>query len=134
MNTSTNTQTVQALFAAFQRGDVDRVLGMLAEDVEWSSGGPPEIPYAGTYCGREAVARFLATLDAELDYERWEPKEFIAEGDIVAVVGEERWRAKRTGKVVANPWVLVLTLRDGKVTRFRNFEDTAAVAAAFHNG
>ena len=131
MNPSTNTQAVQNLFTAFQRGDVDRVLGMLAEDVEWSSGGPPEVPYAGTYRGREAVARFLATLDAELDYERWEPQEFIAQDDTVAVVGEERWSVKRTGKTVTNPWVLVLTLRDGKVVRFRNFEDTAAVAAAF---
>jgi ketosteroid isomerase-like protein len=77
------------------------------------------------------VARFLATLDAELDYERWEPQEFIAQDDTVVVVGEERWRVKRTGKTVTNPWVLVLTLRDGKVIRFRNFEDTAAVAAAF---
>jgi ketosteroid isomerase-like protein len=27
--------------------------------------------------------------------------------------------------------VIVFTLRDGKVARFHNFEDTAAVAAAF---
>jgi ketosteroid isomerase-like protein len=134
MNPSTNTRAVRDLFAAFQRGDVGSVLGLLAEEVEWSSGGPPEIPYAGTYRGRGEVARFLAALDAELDYEQWEPQEFIAQGDTVAVVGEERWRAKRTGKAVDNPWVLVLTLRDGKVARFRNFEDTAAVAAAFGNG
>ena len=131
MSTQANTRVVQDAFAAFQRGDRESVLEALADDVEWSAPGPPEVPYAGTYRGREGVARFLATLDAALEYERWEPQEFVAQGDTVVVVGEERWRAKPTGKVADNPWVIVVTLRDGKVVRSRNYEDTAAVQTAF---
>jgi uncharacterized protein len=131
MDAEANTRTLKQLFAAFQSGDIDGVLERLSEDVEWVTPGSPAVPYAGAYRGREDVARFLAILDSELDYEFWESREFIAQGDTVAVVGAERWRARRTGQVVDNPWVIVFTLRDGKVARFRNFEDTAAVAAAF---
>ena len=133
MDAAANTSTLKALFAAFQRGDVDGVLERLTDDVEWITPGSPAVPYAGAYRGREDVARFLAILAGELDYEFWEPREFIAQGDTVAVVGAERWRAKRTGQAVDNPWVIVFTLRDGKVACFRNCEDTAAVAAAFQS-
>jgi ketosteroid isomerase-like protein len=49
----------------------------------------------------------------------------------VVVVGEERWRAKPSRRLVDNPWVLVITVRDGQVARFRAYEDTAAAKDAF---
>jgi ketosteroid isomerase-like protein len=90
MDAEANTRTLKELFAAFQSGDIDGVLERLTEDVEWVTLGSPAVPYAGAYRGREDVARFLSILDSELDYEFWEPREFIAQGDTVAVVGAER--------------------------------------------
>lgn len=37
MNEQENTRVVQALFAAFDRGDFQSCLKLLAEDVEWQS-------------------------------------------------------------------------------------------------
>ena len=128
---SSPTQVVQALFDAIQSGDRARILGLLTDDVAWWVAGPPEIPYAGTFRGHEEVARFFAIFGAAIDYESWEAQEFITEGDTVVVVGEERWTATNTGKSAVNPWVLVLTVRDGKIARFRAYEDTAASRDAF---
>jgi ketosteroid isomerase-like protein len=124
-------QVVDALFAAIQSGDRDRILALLSDDVEWWVAGPPEIPYAGSYRGRDEVGQFFATFDEAIDYESWEAHEFIAEGNTVVVVGEERWSAKPSGQTVDNPWVLVITVRDGQVARFRAYEDTAAAKEAF---
>jgi ketosteroid isomerase-like protein len=128
---SSPTQVVQAFFDTIQSGDRGRVLDLLTDDVEWWVAGPPEIPYAGTFSGHEGVARFFAIFDAAIDYESWEAQQFIAEGATVVVVGDERWRATATGKSAVNPWVLVLTVRDGKIARFRAYEDTAASRDAF---
>ena len=46
------------------------------------------------------------------------------------VLGHERQRVKATGLTVENDFAMVFTIRDGKIARFRNYEDTAAVAAA----
>jgi ketosteroid isomerase-like protein len=128
---SSPTQVVQALFTALQSSDRSQVLDLLTDDVDWWVAGPPEIPFAGAFRGHEEVARFFAIFDAAIDYEAWEAQQFVAEGDTVVVVGEERWRATATGKRAVNPWVLVLTTRDGKIARFRAYEDTAASRDAF---
>jgi ketosteroid isomerase-like protein len=124
-------QVVDALFAAIQSGDRDEILALLSDDVEWWVAGPPEIPYAGSFRGRDEVGQFFATFNGAIDYESWDAHEFIAEGQTVVVVGEESWRAKPSGQLVDNPWVLVITVRDGKITRFRAYEDTAAAKEAF---
>ena len=127
----TPARVAHELFAALQSVDRAEVLAVLTDDVEWWVAGPPEIPYAGTFRGRDEVARFFVAFDGAIDYESWEAREFIAERDTVVVIGDERWRAKTTGKIVDNPWVLVLTVRDGKIARFRAYEDTAASRDAF---
>jgi ketosteroid isomerase-like protein len=38
---------------------------------------------------------------------------------------------KSTGRAFDNDWAMVFTLREGKITGFRSYEDTGAVAAAF---
>ena len=124
-------QVVDALFAAIQSGDRDRILALLSDDVEWWVAGPPEIPYAGSFRGRDEVGEFFATFNEAIDYESWHAHEFIAEGETVVVVGEERWRAKPSGQLVDNPWVLVITVHAGQVVRFRAYEDTAAAKEAF---
>src|SRR5215213_6934884 len=127
----TPAEVVQVLFTALGSPDRRDVLAVLTEDVEWWVVGPPEIPYAGTFHGHAEVAQFFAAFDGAIDYESWEAREFIAEGETVVVIGEERWRAKATGRLVDNPWVLVMTVPDGKIARFRAYEDTAASRDAF---
>ncbi|MDQ3753297.1 MAG: nuclear transport factor 2 family protein [Acidobacteriota bacterium] len=122
---------VEGIFESFGRGDVPSVLAALSEDVEWFIPGPAEIPYAGLRRGRDEVRQFFSALGGAVDFERFEPREFISQDAVVAVVGFERGRVKATGKVFDNPWTMIFKLRGGRVAYFRGYEDTAAVAAAF---
>ena len=124
-------QTVQQLYAAFGRGDIPTVLNTLTDDVEWEVAGPSQIAYAGVRRGREQVRQFFQVLGQSVDIQQFEPREFIAQGNHVVVLGFERLRVKSTGCIVDDHWVMVFTLRDGRVVRFREYIDTAAIAAAF---
>ena len=126
-----NLAIIQSLYAAFARGDLQMVIGALTEDVEWILPGPPEIiPFAGVHRGPQAVLQFFAVLDKTLEFEKFEPQAFLANGDKVVVLGCSRDRMKSTGRSVENEWAAALTLRNGKVARYQVYEDTAAFVTA----
>ena len=129
MSVKENVQIVKDAFAAFGRGDIQGLLAFLAEDIEWISPGGT-LPPGGTYCGTAAVAGFFQNLSTALEFSSFEPREFVAEGDRVLVVGFDSWRAKATNRTFEGHWVMVFTVRNGKVTNVREYVDTLGVAQA----
>jgi ketosteroid isomerase-like protein len=125
-----NTRIVREVYAAFTGGDIPAVLEAVTDDVDWCIYGPPEIPYAGPRHGRDAVAQTFASLDETVEFEHFTPDEYIAQGDQVVALGSEQLRVRATGQLAQNQWAMVFTFRDGKIARFRAFEDTAATIAA----
>jgi uncharacterized protein len=131
MSTEENKRVVQTVFEKFSRGDVAGLLEMINEDAEWAAPGPEAVPYFGERRGPEGALEFFKNLGEGVEFESFEPGDFIAEGDRVVVLGSERGRVRRTGKTFDNLWALVFTIRDGKVAGFRCYENTAAIAEAF---
>jgi uncharacterized protein len=132
MSDQTNADVVQRGYEAFGRGDIPAFLELLTDDVEWIQQGPPVIPFAGTRHGHEGVMEYFSLLGETLEFEQFEPREFVAQDDTVVVLGFERSLGKATGRTVEQEWAHVYTLRDGKIAKGRFFEDTAAYVAAFH--
>ena len=131
LGTRTNADVVQETYEAVGRGDIPVVLDLLTDDVEWTLQGPSAIPFAGTRRGREGVAEFFSLVGENLEFQQFEPHEFVAQGDTVTVLGYERSLIKPTGRTLEQEWAHVYTLRDGKIAKFRAFEDTAAHVVAF---
>ena len=130
---SDNTALVQAAYAAFGRGDVAALLATCTDDIVWvSNGDPAVIPWVGTRHGHAGVVEFLTGLGANLDFEAFEPRKFVASGDMVVVIGFTQARLK-SGKrgLLASEWVHLFTIRDGKLARFQEFYDTAAIERLF---
>ncbi len=127
----TNVEVVQETYEAVGRGDIPALLDHLTDDVEWTFQGSSVIPFAGTRRGREGVAEFFSLVGENLEFERFEPREFVAQGDTVVVLGFERSLIKPTGRTFEQEWAHVYKLRDGKVAEFLALEDTAAHAVAF---
>ena len=73
---------------------------------------------------------YFSLLGETLEFEQFEPREFVAQDDTVVVLGFERSLGKATGRTVEQEWAHVYTLRDGKIAKGRFFEDTAAYVAA----
>src|SRR5262249_55210716 len=119
-------------YACYGQGDIPGALILLADEVEWHVAGPSEIlPWAGRRFGREEVARFLTILPEFLDIQQFEPKEFIAQGDKVVVLGRQLARVKANNRACETDWAMVFTLRNGKISRLREFNDSAAWVAAY---
>ena len=121
-------------YEAFQKGDIEALLALLTDDVEWETLAVEGVPWAGARRGKTEVKDFFVVLAEHEDVLAFEPREFIAQGEKVAVVGHYRGRVKATGQVAETPWVQVFTIRDGKLARFFEVFDTASAARAYHAG
>jgi ketosteroid isomerase-like protein len=106
MTEQENVQLIQEFYAAFGRGDVPAILDQLTDDVVWYDPGPPEVPHAGSYSGREGVGRFFARTDETLEIDEFVPTEFLAQGDRVVVLGSLHARVKETGRSYDNEYGL----------------------------
>jgi ketosteroid isomerase-like protein len=122
---------VKVIYAAFGRGDIPRVLEGLSEDVEWFVPGPPDIPYAGARRGKGQVAEFFNLLGQSVEFERFEPREYIAQENKVAVVGRYAGKVKSNGNRFEEDWVMAWTFKGVKVAVFREYMDPARLAEAF---
>ena len=133
MSETGNTQIVKDAYAAFQRGDVTAILELVDDNVEWEGvkGSEGVAPHAGLKHGRAAVGEFFATVGSTLEFHQFEPREFVAQGDTVVSVGAYEATVKATRKTVAADWVMVFNFRGGKIVRFREFSDSAALNRAY---
>jgi uncharacterized protein len=131
MSEQQNVQIVKDAYTAFQRGDVPAILALLRDDVTWELPGPAEIPYAGLRHGREGAAEFFRLLSESDEVLGFEPQRFLADGDLVIVLGTYEARIKSTGRVAKTDWVHVFELRDGKAVSWREYFDSAAWAQAY---
>ena len=120
MNEQANTRLVQQAYQSVGMGDFQSFLNALAQDVQWQLPEMENVPFAGTWRGREEVGRFFSTTAQAQDVIEFEPVDFIAQGDKVVLLGRFASRVKSTGRVSASAWAHVWTVKDGKVTHFRN--------------
>ena len=111
---------VRHAYAAFASGDIDAILGSLADDVDWTA--PVALPHGGHFTGRAHVAQFFLGVT-----ERWENlsldlDDFIPGGDRVIAVGRARGRLRGVGEA-SYGFAHVFTIHDGRVARFREYVD-----------
>jgi ketosteroid isomerase-like protein len=132
MGEAENVGVVQAAYAAFGRGDIGGVLDALDEGIVWQPvhGAAAHVPFAGERHGKDAVAEFFRIVGETETFEQFEPREFVAQGDQVVAIGHYRARA-HGGGTFDSDFVMVFTLRGGRVVRFREYLDSAALNAAF---
>lgn len=130
MPSNDNPQVIKQIYEAFGRGDIAFVLNVLADDVVFSHPRPDHIPWGGVRRGKRAAAEFFAALAAGVDIEKFEVREFVADNDKVVVLGWERMRVKATGRRYETNWVHVWAVKNGKVTGFEDYNDTAAIVEA----
>jgi uncharacterized protein len=133
MSEAQNTKVVQDAYAAFGRGDITTLLGLMTDDVDWHAviGTAAHVPFSGPRTGKAAVAEFFKQVAASEDFQQFEPREFVAQGDKVVALGHYRAVTKPTGRTFDSDFVMVFTLRGGKVAAFREFTDSAGINAAF---
>ena len=128
MSIEKNVQIVKNFFAAMGSGDKQGLLALSAGDIEWIIPGE-DWPLAGTRHGHAGLADLLETASKSIETST-EPREFVAQGDRVLVVGFAKGKIKATNKTFVDDWIFAITVRDGRLTNIREYIDTQALARA----
>jgi hypothetical protein len=122
-----NVQMMRDLYDALGRGDIPAVLGAMDPDIEWREAeGSPYEPAGNAWRGPDAVMQNLfVRLATEWDGFAVHPREFYDAGRAVVVEARYTGTFKQTGRKLDAQACHVLKVRDGKITSFRQYMDTA---------
>ncbi|MEZ4960654.1 MAG: nuclear transport factor 2 family protein [Saprospiraceae bacterium] len=130
-STETNLAIVKQLYDAFSRKDINSLLELLHEDVEW---GEPENPYNPCGGTRKGHAGFLEWLNIGKNAEDillLNPQKFLTDADSVAVIGNMKCKAIKTQKIYESDFVHFIVIRHQKIWKFQEFFDTYIAGEAF---
>ena len=130
---SSNIDVVRGGYADFLSGNIAGVLDRMAEQIEFSTAGAPEVPYAGTFRSRDELANFFQRLNEEVTMSLFEPREYFADGDRVVALGRYEGKVNRNGAPFAADWAMAWTIKDGKVARMQELADNPELRRAFAN-
>jgi ketosteroid isomerase-like protein len=113
------------LYAAYARGDADRVAQLIDDDVDWIIYGPMQIfPFAGHRRGKVAVLEALGAIAKDYVLESYTPKMMIVDGDHAAVMSDVAYKQRSTERTLRFHIADFLRFRDGRVVEFREFTNT----------
>ncbi len=131
MSEQENIGVAQQAYNNFKTGDIQALLALLSDNIEWQLPEVANVPFTGKRTGRAAVGEFFALVGANQDVLSFEPRDFIAQGDKVVSLGHYEWRVKANGREFGSDFAHVFTIRDGKVVAFKEYFDSAVAAAAY---
>jgi ketosteroid isomerase-like protein len=129
MSIDENVQVVKDFFTAMGSGNKERLLALVAEDIEWIIPGE-DWPLAGTHRGHAGLAATLRKASDEVEITYPKPPEFVAQGDRVLAIGVATGKIKTTNKTFRDDWVFDITVRKRNLTKIREYIDTQALARA----
>jgi ketosteroid isomerase-like protein len=121
MSEQDNKEIIQRGYAAFSAGDVESVMNLFDDDIEWVQPGASTV--SGTFHGKTEVMEHLGRL-AEKGL-TVKLNRLIAEGDTVVALTDVT-AGGETGQDAD-----VFTLRDGKTVRVDTHGDTALLERVY---
>lgn len=129
---------VQAMYAAFGRGDIPTLLSHLSSEVDWrlsvdlTAPGAKRVPDFRPFRGREGVQAFFSIIGEELEFHSFQPLSFMTNGNEVAVRVQVEVTVRSTGRRMQTESIHYFTFgADGKLARFIEYSDTLGIAAAW---
>ena len=126
-----NIKTIQAIYEAFARGDVEAILDGVTEDVDWAAEtSSTGAPWYGVRHGKDGVAAFFEAFGSTMEVQDFTPFAFAANDDEVHTVVHCQATSKTTGKAIDHNLHHFFRFRDGKISYYRGTEDTAQTEAA----
>ena len=127
-----NVRLLKSVYEAFGRGDIPSVLAAMSPDIRWyQAEGNPYRPSGEAWVGPDAVLNNLfVKLGTEWDGFAVHTKSFHDAGDSVIVEARYSGAYKATGKTIDVQVCHVWDVKDGRLTRFQQYVDTAKLQDA----
>ena len=131
-----NKKTIEAVYAAFGRGDVPFILERVADGTHWDfSVAKSDVPWHAPVASKQGLPQFFQAMGENVTFEAFEPRAFLASGRDVVVKLRVAYQVKRSGKRVDEEQVQWWSFDDaGRIASLRHYEDTASVRDAWRVG
>lgn len=134
-NSSSTRAVADRWFNAVANGDAETAASCLADDVEWINYTPIKgyndiMPWIGTYHGRDEVMRTFGIFLDLVEVKHEELVNLLVEGDEAAGVIHEISTVKSNGIDFEIEFIQWLTVRDGKIVRWKSYTDPSSIIAA----
>jgi len=132
MSSEDNVKIVRDTMEAFLRtGSPEPLLAAITEDAVIKAVIADGTPISGHFQGREGFLRYLSALHEVMEILEVETTDFAASADRVVILGHERARVRRTGKMLDCEIATVFTLRDGKIARMVAMAEMSPIVDAY---
>jgi ketosteroid isomerase-like protein len=128
-----NVEIIRQMSERFAAGDRVSWREFFAEDVVWDTTATT-FPNAGLYEGHAGVERFFIDWIGTFSDLEFEDLEYLDAGDSVIAVWHWRGLGKTSGVETEATMFGVYDLRDGQITRFRQYETREEALAAAKAG
>ncbi|MFJ5776452.1 nuclear transport factor 2 family protein [Streptomyces sp. NPDC093094] len=134
-NTEETRKVAETWFEALTTGDFETALNTLDENVEWINytivpGYNDDMKWIGTARGREAVLGTLQIFTGAVDVKTEKLINLVVEGSQAFGVIDEVSVVKETGVEFHIEFIQSLTVRDGKIVRWKSYTDPSEIIRA----
>jgi len=116
---------VEAFYRASAKRDIERVVAILADDVDWLVQGPIDVfPFLGQRHGKAAVLEGYREIARKLEVTGYEVERLLVDGDCAAALIRITAIVVMTGKVMSIRTSQFSRFRDGKLVEMRAVLDS----------
>lgn len=119
-------EVVDKMFAAFNSGDVEKLVETVSEDTKWEYHGTHIIP-KGKFEKKEGVRTFFTNIFERTEMITFNIQQYILDGNMVVVLGQEHQRVKRSGRELKQKWVQIYTVENDLITKMEEFASSEEV-------
>lgn len=133
MDDQDNVKLIRQCYDAFLQGDIERLLSVMAQDIDWQLPQMEGVPYGGRRHGIEQVREFFQLLGAAQKPLEFHPGEFVAHGDRVVVFGHYEWALQAGGREWGSDFAHSFRIRHGQLAAFHEYMDTHAAVEAYRS-
>ncbi|WXL24463.1 nuclear transport factor 2 family protein [Ectopseudomonas mendocina] len=118
---------VEEMFAAFADQNLAAAVDTVSEDVVWIHHGSQKLPSV-RFIGKNGVKQFFETNFSTLRTDYFRVKQLYQQGNVVIVIGEEKFTKLDGSDVLQQQWVQVYTVKDSLISRLEEFASSALPA------
>ncbi|HJW31070.1 MAG TPA: nuclear transport factor 2 family protein [Saprospiraceae bacterium] len=121
--TNPNTGLIMSLYEKFGKHDMDGIMASTSDQAVWEVDDDRLYVEPRTFKGKAEIGQFFKDLDSKQTYTKFQPVQFIADGDDVVVMLDVEFTTKPTGLKYVSHYIHHFKVMNGKVTWFKGVAD-----------